>query len=148
MKRFLLAIAAILLVGATYGIYCLHRVVTVVVPNAYATDWSAAMVIEYLKTHDNNWPQSWDDLREPYETLAAPQNCPWSFDEMKRRIMIDWTADPETLRIAASIEPSLTVKVIWLADGSHTHWQGAEPNQRILEYLRSLDTPIVDANPP
>jgi hypothetical protein len=58
MKRSLLVFAALVVLGLAYGVHCIHRLVTVTVPNAYATDWSAAMVIEYLKTHKNDWPRS------------------------------------------------------------------------------------------
>lgn len=147
MKRPLLVIGILLLAGAAYGIYCAHRVVTVVVPNAYAADWSAAMVIEYLETHENKWPNSWEDLREPYETLAAPQNYPWSFDELQRRIVIDWDVDVESLQNAASTQTQPMLRMIWLSDGSETHWQGAEPNQRIIDYFQSIGPPAADVDP-
>lgn len=115
--------------------------------NAYATDWSAGMVIEYLKTHDNVWPRSWDDLRKPYETHAALQKYPWSFDELQQRIAVDWSADVGSLMAAASAEAPRAVRVVWLTDGSETHLQGAELNQRILDYLRSVEAATSDADP-
>lgn len=139
MKRILFIVTAFSLLGVAYGIYCLHRVVTVDVPNAYATDWSAGILIEYLKTNDNQWPSSWDDLREPYETLAAPQNYPWSFDELQQRIAIDWAADVSSLKSSQSKKGLPAIKVIWLKDGSDIYWEGLEPNQRILSYLQTLD---------
>ena len=135
MKRFFLVLAMLLVCAAGYGIYCLQQLVYVQVPNAYAMDWGAAMVIEYMKSNQNEWPSSWEDLRAPYETLAAPQNYPWSFEEIQQRLTIDWKVDPNELATANPDSNGPPFRVIWLSDGSESHWQGAEPNHSILEYL-------------
>ena len=138
MKRFLIVVVVVSFAALGYGIYAVNHHVTEVVPNAYAVDWVASMVIQHLKTHDDQWPQSWDDLREPYETMAAPQNYPWSFEELQRRVAVDWTADVEALKTANVRDGKKPFRVIWLADGSESHWQGGEPNQRIFEYLSGI----------
>jgi hypothetical protein len=137
MKRLVLIVALLLVVAAGYGAYLLHQVVTVVVPDAYAVDWVSAMVIEHMKTNDGQWPRSWDDLRGPYEKLAAPQGYPWSFEELKDRVAVDWDADPKVLKKVTPSGHGPPFRVIWLRDGSSTAWEGAEPNSCVLEYLRT-----------
>ena len=135
MKRFLIGVVVVLFAALGYGIYAVHHYVTEVVPNAYAVEWVASMVIQHLKTHDNRWPRSWEDLHEPYETMAAPQNYPWSIDELQRRVAVDWSADAEALKTAKVRDGEAPFRVIWLIDGSESYWQGGDPNQRVFEYL-------------
>lgn len=100
------------------------------------------MVIEYMKTHDDPWPRTWDDLRDPYESLAAPQNYPWSFEDLKNRVAIDWDADPSALKNVTHSGNGPPFRVIWLRDDSSTCWGDTEPDARVLEYLKParLDT--------
>lgn len=135
VKRVVIAVVLLLVAAAAGGAYLTHQTITVTVPNAYAVDWVSALVVEYMKENDDQWPRSWDDLRDPYETLAAPQNYPWSFEELKERVAIDWQADPAALKDAANSGKRPPFRVIWLRDGGSTHWEGAEPNARVLEYL-------------
>ena len=137
MKRLLLVFAVLLIAAAGYGGYVVHHYNTVTVPNAYAVDWVPLMVIEYMKTHDDQWPRSWDDLRDPYENLAAPQNYPWSFEELQDRVVMNWDADPKVLKKVTPTNDEPPFRVIWLRDGSSTCWEGAEPNARVLEYLKT-----------
>lgn len=120
--------------GIAYTAYCAHRVATVVVPNAYATDWASEFVVEHLKSTDNQWPCGWHDLRDEYERLAKPNHYPWRWEELQERITIDWDADPAALAKAAPAT-SPPFHIIRLTDCSNSHWEGSEPNLKILRYL-------------
>ena len=125
--------------GACYGIYSAHHVATVVVPNAYAVDWASEFVVEHLKSTENQWPQGWDDLRDEYDRLAEPDHYPWSWSELQNRVTIDWDADPDVL---VKADPSVVppFEVIRLSDGSASHWEGSEPNLKVLEFLMQSDS--------
>lgn len=126
------AIAA-LLVGAGYY---LHRV-NQGIRNSYAVWWVADMVVEHLIANDNQWPKNWDDLRDDYQTCIAASGQPWSFAELSSRTRIDWHAEPAELLARSASQDAAQFRVITLADGTDSHWESHEPNQIILEYLRS-----------
>src|SRR5262245_11246355 len=63
------------------------------VPDAYAQEHTMGVVIQYMEWYDGAWPRSWDDLREAAE-IRAPG---WDFDELRRRVAVDFDADPARL---------------------------------------------------
>lgn len=107
---------------------------------SYAVWWAADMCIEHLEANGGTWPRSWDDLRDDYQTCVNRSGQPWTFDEIRERVEIDWDADPQQLLEQSSNE-SADVRVIWLRDGTVAYWQGREPNQIILDYLKSKQVP-------
>jgi hypothetical protein len=60
-----------------------------------------------------------------------------SVDELRERVEIDWSADPAELLKQGRKGGQPPFRVIYLRDGSSTHYEGREPNQMILEYLES-----------
>lgn len=129
-----LASACILVMVA----YLAYQHVTETVRDAYAVWWVGDTVVEYLETHDRHWPQSWDDLRPSYEALCAKiGGAPWSFEELRTRVEIDFAADPDQL---AKVDPETgerPFRVIYLKDGRDVSWEGAEPNTIVWKYLSS-----------
>ena len=110
------------------------------VRNAYAAWWVADMVVDHMKAHDGTWPKGWDDLADSYETCVHRSGRPWTFEELRDRVDLDWGADPKDLIDAKTVDQSPPFRVIWLRDGSDTHWSGAEPNRIVLEYLQQRRT--------
>lgn len=107
---------------------------------AYAVWWVANMCVEHMDANNGEWPRSWDDLRDDYQTCVARSGQPWTFGELSQRVEVDWDANPsELLPIADNSHPDL--HVIWLRNGSEAHWKGREPNQIILNYLKSQSEP-------
>ena len=102
--------------------------------NSYAVWWVADMVIEHMKANDGKWPRNWEDLRDDYQTLVQRSVQPWQFDELQHRVKIDWNVNPEELDLQA--DGSQEFRAIWLADGTDSFWEGAQPNWIILNYLR------------
>jgi len=104
---------------------------------SYAVWWVADMCIEHMEVNDGQWPRSWDDLRDDYQTCVARSGQPWSFEELSSQVEVDWHANPiELLPIVD--DSSLDLKLIWLRNGSDAHWSGQEPNTKVVEYLKSL----------
>jgi hypothetical protein len=114
----------------------LYHYATVTVPDAYAVEWVAGMVIRYMESHEGAWPSGWDDLRGPYDQVVREAGGrPWTFEELRRRVAVDWTADPASLVRAEPVADSPPFRVIWLRDGKSVYWSGKEPNRLIWEYL-------------
>lgn len=119
---------AVVVIGCG-AIYFVFRNIERVVKNAYAVWWVADMVVEYMRSNQNRWPQNWDDLREPYKVLTQKSGQPWTFDELRSRVDVDWKANPESLAKERSF------RVIWLKDGTNSHYEGCEPNEIIRRYF-------------
>jgi hypothetical protein len=122
-------------VGAiVLGGYSIYRHIDAVLRDSYAQWWVADMVIEHMERNDGNWPRSWDDFAEPYEICAGRSGRPWSFEELRNRVTVDFDADPARLASAAATQTP-PFHVIYLRSGKEHHWEGKEPNQMILDYL-------------
>ena len=95
------------------------------------------MVTEHLKANENEWPRSWDDLRDDYDTCVARSGQPWTFDEIRRRVTIDFDVNTNELleHARGKFEPNFSV--IRLSDGTDSHWHDREPNETIRKYLNA-----------
>ena len=111
---------------------------------SYAVWWVADMCIEHMKANDGDWPRNWDDLRDDYQTCVARSGQPWTFDELSSRVEVDWDANPIGL-LPLSDDSAVNLRVIWLRNGSDSHWSGREPNTMILDYLKTLPSPNATA---
>ncbi|MEX2308221.1 MAG: hypothetical protein WD738_11540 [Pirellulales bacterium] len=129
-------VACILVVALGVGGWAIHRSMEGV-RNAYAVWWVADMVVEHLKANNGAWPRNWDELRDDYQTCVERSGQPWSFEELQNRVAIDWRADPSQLAALANRDFTPPFCVIWLSDGTNSHWEHAEPNQIIADYLKS-----------
>jgi len=94
--------------------------------------------VEYLDTHDNQWPTSWDDLLTTLETSRGREIPLYgaSAGDMKYarslrdKVAVDWNFDPTNMADAAPVTRP---------DGSAfpVRWQGADPNEMVRECLAS-----------
>lgn len=136
-KIVLAILLVVILVGGGWLIWLIRHIVKDTTPNAYAVEWVADMVITHMEANNGRWPANWDDLRDDYEhDVQAVRARPWTFDELRSRVEVDWQADPESLARTADPGKDPPFRVIWLKDGSTTHWTGMEPNRTILNYLK------------
>ena len=113
--------------------------------DAYAQWGAADMVIDYMETHDGQWPPNWKAI-EPAFNAGGGRVGGWSFAEYKSRVYIDFHADPASLRSLALRSDSVPFDVI------HARWTwgvkfGRGPNAALYEYFR-LKAGIVEAHPP
>jgi hypothetical protein len=129
---------AALFLGALLGIavvaYQVYYFFHVVMPDAYGQWVLADVVIQYMEWHDGAWPRDWNDLQEPFEEHRGFGYC--SLEELRDRLDIDFTANPKELARAEPEEDESPFCVIWLRNGKHHHWQRAEPNRLVWEYLQ------------
>ncbi|HEX2476243.1 MAG TPA: hypothetical protein VHK01_15940 [Lacipirellulaceae bacterium] len=129
---------AVLVVVAVLGTgaWCLYRTLDGI-RDAYAVWWVADMVVEHMIANQGAWPRDWDELRDDYQTCVARSGQPWSFEELRSRVIVDWSVDPKRLAAIASRGTRPPFRVIWLANGRENYWERREPNQIIAEHLKS-----------
>jgi len=113
------------------------------VRGAYAVWWVADMCIEHMEANDGKWPENWDELRDDYQTCVDRSGQPWTFDELASQVEMDWDANPIEL-VPLADDSAVELRVIWLSNGSDAHWAGREPNQKIVDYLKSLSKQDLD----
>lgn len=107
------------------------------IPEAYAA-WDAGdMLLSYMRTHDNDWPNDWDELQAAVESEPAlflrgrHPDEPNYMERMRRTIKIDWTFDPSNPE-----NPTPVTR----ADGSQLHSYWVNPNGMIYRYLDRENT--------
>jgi hypothetical protein len=133
MKRWKIALwtlVALLTIALGHCGYGLYHHLSVEIPDAYAVQAAAVLVIEYMDTHDGTWPSGWEDLREASRARGK------TMDKLPELVEIDWHAHPADLVKVGVSDRRPPFKVIWLRDGSNVHWSSSEPNQMILEHLQ------------
>ena len=135
--RIILAVILIVGLAVLWFAYDANRAMR----NSYAVWWAADMVTEHLKANNNEWPVNWDDLRDDYETCVERSGQPWTFDEIRQRVTIDFkvTTDELLENVRGLTEPNFSV--IRLSDGTDSHWQDREPNVIIYKYLTETTEP-------
>ncbi|MCD0457923.1 hypothetical protein [Roseiconus lacunae] len=102
------------------------------IPEAYAA-WDAGdMLLWYMRTHDDDWPDNWDEFQAAVENEPAlflrgryPDE-PDYMGRMRRTIKIDWSFDPTNPQ---------NPRPVTRPDGAplHTYW--SDPNGMIFQYL-------------
>ncbi len=113
------------------------------IPEAYAAWDTGTLLIEYMESHDNRWPTSWDDLLSVLEgprgeqiILRGARAGDMQYARsLSRMVAVDWTFDPADIG---------TRSPVTRPDGSRfpVVWHGCDPNAMIREYLqRSPSSP-------
>lgn len=103
---------------------------------AYALCWVSGMVVDYMEGNDGRWPREWDDLKGPYELAVAQVGRTWTFDDLRSRVDVDFSADPKELAKARVKNGSVPFRVISLRSGYYHYIEGSDPNVRIWEHLQ------------
>lgn len=119
------------------------------IDDAYAQWGAVDHVIEYMETHDGQWPKGWEDLRPLYETKGG--RCGgWTFEDYKSRLVIDFDADADQLRKLAVKSEAVPFDVIG-ARWSFAATMGDGPNSMLYWYFREkagLPLPTVEPTLP
>ena len=129
-KRTLLAACVACVAWAFFA----YRSMDATIRNSYAQWWVADMVTLHLEANNESWPNSWDELRDDYEACVKTSGRPWSFDELSQRVVVNWNVD--TKKLKKVVADGSDFRVIWLRDGTISHWYSREPNLIIRDYLR------------
>lgn len=131
VHRTVILVTAIIVVIGVYTVYNVNQTIR----NSYAVWWVADMVIEHLKSNDNNWPVDWNDLRDDFQVCVERSGQPWTFDELQNRVTVDFDINGPKLKDSAQGLAKPNFCVIWLTDGTDSHWASREPNTKILNYF-------------
>ncbi len=131
-KSIILGIAGTLIIAAV----ALALFIRDTVRDAYASEWVAGHVIQYMESHDRSWPTGWEDLRPIHDQHVSNGNCPWSFEMLQDRVVVDWNANPQKLTDMPENDDAPPFNVISLKNGKTTYWSGMEPNGIIHDWLR------------
>ncbi len=102
-------------------------------PESYAAWTSGNLIVDYLNTHSNEWPRSWEDLDQVTNCLRYVP-----IEKLRQQVKIDWDADFDQLLQLAGNHPATTLRVVTRPDGSRLHavWGAdTEPNRKIMGYL-------------
>jgi hypothetical protein len=138
MHRILNTIAIVtvlgLLAAAGYGIWMLKKA-SELSRDSDAVLLVAEMVVEHLEANGEEWPRSWDDLRDDYKVCKGRSEQPRTFEELRELVCVDWSATSASMMKAVSENARPTAKVIWLANGGTVHWRGGEPNQIVFNHF-------------
>jgi hypothetical protein len=138
-KRLLLVFVILLVIVASmigYSIFYTWRLI----PESYAAWTTGNLMVEYLQTHTNQWPHSWENLRSATNSLQQKGMPVYvSLDRLPEFVKIDWRADVAHLQQVARGDSNATVQVITRLDGSRLRvvWgSDTEPNRKIMLYLQ------------
>lgn len=120
------------------GFYAAYLRTTEVAKDAYASWWVGEVIVEYMSHNDGRWPRNWDDLRSSYRaTCFRVGNSPWTFEELRERILVDFTVNPEQLRSANGQRREAPCCFIRSADGRDVSYERAGGNDMIWGYIRT-----------
>jgi len=135
--RKIILFVAIVVIGVIGWItHVLYRTVTHI-PEAYAAWDTGTLLVEYLKTHEDHWPSSWDDLLTVLGSQAGQKimlrgaragDVPYA-RSLRDKVAVDWTfnvAGPEGEPPVTRLDGSAFIIV----------WEGAEPNEMVRSYLK------------
>lgn len=140
LSKILLLLTIVLVSFVVYGVY--NFIYTWKnIPEAYAAWDTGTLLIEYLKSHNDQWPSGWDELlsviddrseqqfafRGAQSGQASQADYARSLQDM---VAVDWSFDPSQV----GTKPTGTRK-----DGSTFPIvrEHAEPNEMIREYLNN-----------
>jgi hypothetical protein len=140
-------ISSVLLLGLVIAAVWIYVQVLERPQEAYAVQYTAELLIEYLKTHTNQWPRSWSDLhttkigdQDYFRTFENQTGGYKSFlDDLERTVAVDFSVTTAQLRAATQSSSEAPFRVVWLRSGRRTHWVGLEPNELVATYIRTIE---------
>ena len=124
-------VIGLLLVGVRFVIGVLQ-----VPRNAYATWDGACLVIDHMRRNNNEWPKDWKELGATLSIGGGVTRNGLTIEDLRQRLLIDFDVKSENLTRATIVNGRPDFRVIRLRNGNDTHWEHAEPNTLVYEYLK------------
>ena len=95
------------------------------IPESYAAWASGNLIVDYLNTHSNRWPRSWEELEQATNCLRYVP-----IDTLRTKLKIDWEVNFDDLVQMARTNPSTSLHLVTRLDGSKLQaiW-GTTPSQ-------------------
>ena len=123
-----LVILAVTLPLVGLAVFSSHRTTL----NSIAAWKAADMVVLHLASNNNEWPRNWQALEDDFGKLHQVHE--WTFDEISRRVTIDFDVKTSTLDTTGS-DKDPSFRVIYPSDGSNVHPDMPNPNTLIQKFL-------------
>jgi hypothetical protein len=137
-----LVVAVVVVILLVAGIVWFALTMNDAAIDAYAQWGAVDVVINYMETHDGQWPPNWEALQKASESNDGLMR---QFGLCRNRVFFDFNADPRELRRQSLASDSVPFNVV------HAHWysgqMGDGPNAMLWRYFRQK-AGIVDAVPP
>ena len=152
LKRFLLVVVGICGLWIINQGFQVYHLVYVEIPHSYAAWTTGDLIVEYLETHNDNWPHSWIDLKEAKESLMKKgRSIYWDFNQLPNIVKIDWNVNSEAIANEALTGNESQIFVVTQLDGSklETRWGfDTDPNRKIARYfIKEYSTTNTTAKP-
>jgi len=125
------------------GLVWAVRTVPDQIADVYAIEQAISTLQTYVMDHQGKWPDGWNDLRESFvKVFAAGQNTN-SFDEVQRRVRIDFT--PANSEAAATLAKEAII--FELTSGRDVCLTSDLPNIRLLQFLQRYNNALKTGRP-
>ena len=129
-----MGIAVISVAAIAYFLITIIRLVVVKIPESYAAWTTGNLIVDYLNTHNNQWPRSWDDLDQA-------TNCQRyvSIEKLRGKVKVDWNIDFTRFQQSARTNNFSPFRAVTRPDGSKLYavWGlDTDPNRKVIGYLK------------
>jgi hypothetical protein len=117
---------------ATYGLRTIDRIVG----DAYRVWGTGDLVVDFMNTNNQQWPQSWSELESHYDNSNGNFPGILDFSDVQDHMQIDFSFDPTTVDLSNDdLDPPF--RAIWLRNGTNTAYVGTGPNEIVYRHLKS-----------
>lgn len=102
-------------------------------PESYAAWTTGNLIVDYLNTHSNRWPQSWDDLESATNCLRYVP-----IEKLRTKVLVKWETKFDDLIKATRSNRATQFKLVTRPDGTKLHavWgPDTDPNNKIKSYV-------------
>ena len=131
--RWLLFVTLVFALLISGGLWLKHRLEHGI-GVAYASWGCGDLLVDYLASNSNRWPNDYSDLERFYVGSGKRYVGIGSFSYLKRNFDIDFTFDPATDSESWIADPDAE-RVVRYRQGSAAYVAGHEANSRVLDYL-------------
>lgn len=132
MKTMLILVSASAVVIAIPTLILQHLDATV--RDGYSQHVVVCLLIDFMEENEGKWPEHWNSLKPLYDR-DFPDFGPGVFEELKRRVFVDFGADVEKMRVESLANDNPAFRVVFAKYTSGFH-PFSEPNSAICNYLR------------
>lgn len=126
---FVVAMAAIAMWSITKGIARTRHNMEVN-QSTYAARLVAHMCVQHMKANSHTWPRNWGELRDDFGPCLKQSGESWTFDELTKRVDVDWDLNPMEFPPNDHGRP-----VVWVASDPTAKFHGSHPNEIVSAYV-------------
>ena len=132
-KILLLIVVSVVVYCIAHFAFAIYGLVSKKIPESYAAWTSGNLIVDYLNTHSNRWPRSWEDLDQATNCLRYTP-----IETLRTKVKINWDANFDHLLELARTNRPMPLQLVTRPDGSklYAKWgPDTEPNYKIKGYL-------------